>query len=64
MYKYFFLEKEFKLEGAAPLKDNEWLVKVRDDNMGFLVQLTQKKELPKAFREWTRKWDYDNNETV
>jgi hypothetical protein len=34
------------------LKDFQWLLKVRDDNVGFLTKLTLKGELPKPFDEW------------
>lgn len=54
----------FTLEGSEPLKDNQWLVKVRDDNMGFLVKLTKKNEYPKAFLEWTRRYDWESEKTI
>jgi hypothetical protein len=38
------------------LKDNEWLVKVRNDNMGFQTKLTKKNELPKPFENWNNRY--------
>ena len=35
------------------IKDDQWLLKVRDDKMGFLSKLTQKGELHKSFKEWS-----------
>lgn len=41
---------------GQPLADNEYLLKIREDGgkykTGFLSKLTQKGELPVAFKEW------------
>ncbi len=34
------------------LLDNEYLLKIRSDNTGFMSKLTKKEELPKAFDSW------------
>jgi hypothetical protein len=51
-------EREYMLEHLVDytgqdLAEDEWLLKVRDDGVGFMTKLTQKKELPKAFESWS-----------
>jgi hypothetical protein len=47
-----------KYEGQ-PLEDNQWLVKVRKDKVGFMTKLTKKLALPKPFAGWKEDYHTD-----
>jgi hypothetical protein len=44
------------LDGVKALGENEYLLKV-DDDYGFMATLTNKGELPEAFKSWRKSWN-------
>ena len=47
------------------LKDDEYMLKVRkNDKVGFLVKYNKDGSIPKAFRQWTDRYDYSKRECV
>ncbi len=43
------------------LKDEEYLLKVADDDVGFMVKKTKDGSMPSAFESWRENWYYSPN---
>ena len=46
---------------GTALKDDEYLLKVRADRVGFLTKLNKDGSIPKAFSEWGKTYVYGKN---